>query len=60
MIQEYKVISWYDINTLTERVNLEIQRGWEPIGGIGITVVSKERLADKYTFYQAMVKREIK
>ena len=56
-MMEYQVISWYDVNTLTERVNREIKNGWEPIGGIGISVVPSERFQDRYTFYQAMVKK---
>jgi len=49
----YKVITHYDLEELQLIVNLHLDKGWEPIGGISITNPVSERQQVHYA--QAIV-----
>ena len=51
--EKYKIISEAELKVLAKRVNEEIRKGWEPIGGITNTATE-----NSYgLFFQAMVKK---
>lgn len=52
-MMEYKAITADNSWELTERVNAEISKGWQPIGGISIAVIG---LHFKTTYAQAVIK----
>lgn len=63
MIEEYQIVIAQEADDLPKLVNAEIQKGWQPIGGLAIT--SWEDTSDycpgiKCTYFQAMVKMEPK
>jgi hypothetical protein len=49
----YKVIEHYDIDELQRIVNLHLDKGWQPIGGIAISTPVSER--QQVQFAQALV-----
>lgn len=51
----YKVIEHYDIEELQRIVNLHLDKGWEPAGGIAISTPVSERA--QVQFAQAIVFR---
>lgn len=46
MKTEYQVVHENNISDFVDKVNEEIEKGWEPIGGVTV----------KNLFYQAMIK----
>lgn len=51
---KYKIVEAYTPIKLSELVEYEIKKGWEPIGGINTSVVD----ATRQICYQSMVHKE--
>ncbi len=55
-IQEYKVIAHVDQEQHTELVNAAMKDGWQPHGGVALTVYINTLQQETIFFAQAMVK----
>ena len=51
---EYTILSDYGVQDLIKQVKSLIDQGWEPLGGISISVAGDGYLGK---FFQAMIKR---
>jgi len=54
MKSQYGIIKGLNIEVLVSLVNEQIQRGWEPVGGVSIEVYPNH----PPTFYQAMIYKD--
>jgi hypothetical protein len=54
---EYKIVVTVTLSDLVTLVNQDIQDGWDPQGGVAVTVSLELGV---FTYYQAMVKRPLK
>lgn len=63
---EYRIIRNDSLTELSEKVNSLIKEGWEPLGGVSITVIYNSNklkffhISDQYQlykFYQTMIKK---
>lgn len=55
MIQSYQVIGGTDRRTLQQDVNAAIQQGWQPLGGVAVSLGQTEQgIVELYA--QAMVR----
>ena len=55
----YTVIKSKTVETLIEHVQGELEKGWEPLGGIAIEASIDEGNTNSITYYQSLVRRDV-
>lgn len=55
----YLVIEVHDVNELVQEVNKSIKDGWEPHGGLSVTVRNNVSSYDCAVYTQAMIRRDV-
>ncbi len=46
----------YKLKQLEDSVLTMMEKGWQPIGGVAVSILSDDEWTNEITFYQAMIK----